>query len=70
MSTSIDTMSANRTSARTIFYVSSLLILPVLYVFFYVLKVRPTATPLNTGCQMGQVAAYCRDNFVGTDLYV
>src|SRR6516165_9248206 len=39
MSTSIDTMSANRISARTIFYISSLLILPVLYVFFYVLKV-------------------------------
>ena len=39
MSTSIDTVSANRISTRTIFYVSSLLILPMLYVFFYLLKV-------------------------------
>jgi len=39
MSTSIDTISANRISTRTIFYVSSLLILPVLYLLFYVLKV-------------------------------
>ena len=56
MSTSIDTMSANRTSARTIFYVSSLLILPVLYVFFYVLKVSTNGyaiehwLPKWTGC--------------------
>jgi sterol desaturase/sphingolipid hydroxylase (fatty acid hydroxylase superfamily) len=34
-----DTMSANRISTRTIFYLSSLLILPTLYVFFYALKV-------------------------------
>jgi hypothetical protein len=39
MSTSLDTMSANRISTKTVFYVSSLLILPVLYLFFYVLKV-------------------------------
>jgi hypothetical protein len=39
MSTSIDTNSANKISTKTIFYVSSLLILPVLYLLFSVLKV-------------------------------
>jgi len=40
MSTSIlSADTANRISTRTIFYASSFLILPVLYVFFYALKV-------------------------------
>jgi hypothetical protein len=46
MSTSIDTMSANRISTRTVFYVSSLLILPVLYLLFYV-------GPFNSEVQRG-----------------
>src|SRR6516162_3473041 len=44
---SADTISANRISTRTVFYVSSLLILPVLYLFFYVLKVSTNGSAIK-----------------------
>ena len=48
MSTSIlSADTANRISTRTIFYASSFLILPVLYVFFYALKVSTNGSAIE-----------------------
>jgi sterol desaturase/sphingolipid hydroxylase (fatty acid hydroxylase superfamily) len=44
---STDTISAKSISTRTIFYVSSLLILPVLYVFFCALKVSTSGSAIE-----------------------